>query len=139
MTEKALWTTVKDAIGHIGHFDRIESHAVTQGRPDVNYCISGVTGDVELKVFDKRKGGFVLRANQNAWFCNRNKAGAKTIFILARYDNEYGNKTYLLIHGSKSRELIHDRSYDGWEQQATMKWFGVPDWVQLRNALLGMD
>jgi hypothetical protein len=136
MTEKVLWNTIKDAIGHIGHFDRIESHATSQGRPDVNYCIDGLEGDIELKVFDKKKGGFVLRANQNAWFCKRTKAGAVRAFILARHADDFGNKTYLLIHGRASRTLIHDRSYEGWANQAMIVWKNVPDWMELKTALL---
>lgn len=138
MTEKRLWTTLKDGMDHTGHFDRIESHATSQGRPDVNYCIDGREGDIELKVFDTRKGGFVLRSSQNAWFCNRVRSGSTRNFILARYDDTFGNSQYLLIPGYASRNLIHDRSYEGWKAQAKLIWDHKINWSELKAELKGM-
>ena len=46
--EAQLWATLRDAMKPHGHFDRIEN-MVGVGRPDVNYCLRGVTGDIELK------------------------------------------------------------------------------------------
>jgi len=137
MTEKRLWDTLKEGMGHTGHFNRIESHATSQGRPDVNYCIDGFEGDIELKIYDRRRGGFILRANQNSWFCNRVRSGSTRCFILARYDDDYGNVQYLLIPGSKSRALIHDRSYEGWRQQAKLIWDDRINWSQLKAELKG--
>lgn len=128
MSEAKLWRTIRDAVGHIGHWDRIESHAVSQGRFDVNFCIEGDVGDVELKIFDQRRGGFVLRANQNAWACNRVRAGGNA-WILARYDLN-AETEYLLIPGNRSRKLIHDRSYEGWLIQSEKVWVGKVDWQE---------
>lgn len=139
MTEKRLWETLKEGLDHTGHFDRIESHAVSVGRPDVNYCIDGREGDIELKIFDRKRGGFVLRASQNAWFCKRHRSGSRRIFILARYDDNSGNQMFLLISGNKSRNLIHDRSFEGWIAQADIIWQGQINWSELKAALKGMD
>lgn len=136
MTEKRLWQTLKDGLDHAGHFDRIESHATSQGRPDVNYCIDACVGDIELKIYDRKRGGLILRANQNAWICNRVRHGGR-VFILARYDDEFGNATYMLIPGSRSKELIHDRSYDGWYNQATFAWQNKINWSELKAVLKG--
>lgn len=134
MSEAKLWRTVRDAIGHIGHVERIESHAVSQGRPDVNWCHESQTADIELKIFDPRRGGFVLRANQNAWMCQRTKAGGK-VYIFARFDSVDG-PIYLLIPGARSRALIHDRSYEGWYKQAIWVWEGTPDWAIFQRLVL---
>ena len=136
MTEKRLWQTVKDGLDHAGHLDRIESHSTSQGRPDVNYCIDGCMGDIELKIFDKRKGGLVLRANQNAWFCNRVRHNGRC-FILARYDNDFGNSTFILIEGRHSRALIHDRSYETWRDLAKCLWQNKINFSELKAVLKG--
>lgn len=137
MTEKRLWDTLKEGMDHTGHFDRIESHAVSQGRPDVNYCIDGREGDIELKIFDRKRGGFILRASQNAWFCNRVRNGGKRCFILARFDGDSGKIVYLLIDGKNSRSLIHDRSFEGWIKQARVIWEGKVNWSELKAVLKG--
>ena len=137
MTEKRLWATLKEGMDHTGHFDRIESHATSQGRPDVNYCIDGREGDIELKVYDPKRGGFILRSSQNAWFCNRVRSGSVRCFILARHDDNFGNQTYMLIFGSRSRELIHDRSYEGWLAQASLIWKQKINWSELKAVLKG--
>lgn len=136
MTEKRLWQTLKDGMDHTGHFDRIESHAVSQGRPDVNYCIDGCVGDIELKIFDRKRGGFVLRANQNAWLCQRVRAKGRC-FVLARHDDSFGNQTFLLIEGNRSRALIHDRSFETWRDQAKMVWPGRINFSELKAVLKG--
>jgi hypothetical protein len=137
MTEKRLWGALKEGLDHAGHFDRIESHAVSQGRPDVNYCIDGREGDIELKIFDRKRGGFILRSSQNAWFCNRVRSGSTRCFILARYDADNGRAFYLLIDGKNSRALIHDRSYEGWLKQARTIWEEKINWSELKAALKG--
>lgn len=135
MSEARLWRAIRDAVGHIGHWDRIESHSASQGRFDVNACINGVTFDIELKIYDKRRGGFVLRSSQNAWACNRTRAGGNA-WIFARYD--FNDKPeYLLIPARNSRQLIHDRSYEGWLSQSTFRWVGQVDWEAFLEIVLG--
>ena len=136
MTEKRLWDTLKDGLDHAGHLDRIESHATSQGRPDVNYCIEGCMGDIELKIYDRKKGGFVLRANQNAWMQNRTRHSGRC-FILARHDGDQGQKTYLLIEGRKSRALIHERGYFVWAAQAKVIWTDKINFSELKALLKG--
>jgi hypothetical protein len=127
MSEARLWKTTRDAVGHIGHWDRIESHSASQGRFDVNACIEGDTFDIELKIYDSKRGGFVLRASQNAWACNRVRAGGNA-WIFARYDG--AQEEFLLIPAKNSRALIHDRSYEGWAKQAVKIWYGKPQWQE---------
>lgn len=89
MSEADLWTTTRKAIGHTGHFTRVEN-AVAAGMPDVDFCIRGIEGRLELKhradeparietpVF-KHKG---LRESQLLWIRTRVKHGGR-VFILA--------------------------------------------------------
>lgn len=48
MAESDLWHTLRDRMKMHGHFERIEN-MVGRGRPDVNYCIRSVEGNIELK------------------------------------------------------------------------------------------
>lgn len=48
MAEKDLWSILHARMKLHGHFERIEN-MVGVGRPDVNYCVRGVEGNIELK------------------------------------------------------------------------------------------
>lgn len=133
MSEAKLWRTLRNAIGHVGHWDRIESHATSQGRPDVNWCTESCVADIELKIYDVKRGGFILRANQNAWMQQRTRAGVGgNAWIFARFDSVEG-PIYLLIPGNRSRALIHERSYEAWHNQAAWVWQGEVDWTIWMN------
>lgn len=136
MSEAKLWRTTREAVGHIGHWDRIESHATSQGRPDVNWCLDGVVADIELKIYEPKRGGFILRANQNAWMQQRVKAKGNC-WIFARFDSVDG-PIYLLIPGNRSRALIHERSFEAWHKQAAWTWQGKVEWeIWMRLVLAG--
>lgn len=126
--EQKLWDHIKENIGHRGHFDRIESTFTVNGRPDVNFCIEGYEGDLELKVYDPKQGGFVLRSAQNIWFKRRIMVGGNC-WLFARCDYIPGNKPrFLLIKGCDVHRLAHDRTYDGWLAAAYKIWDGSVDW-----------
>jgi hypothetical protein len=96
MNEAAYWTRVLRprlvrecrAAGLRGHFERVEN-TVASGTPDVDYCISGRAGKVELKyaprlpvrsttpVLGRGKG---LRKTQVRWIAKRNIAGG-SVFV----------------------------------------------------------
>ena len=135
MSEKRLWDYIRGGIGHAGHFDRIESTFTVAGRPDVNYCIDGCEGDFELKIYDKRKGGFVLRSGQVAWHAKRVQAKGRC-FIIARYDGP--KKLFLLIHSKNAKHLAHDRSFEGWLAQSALVWEGSINWSKLKATLKGV-
>jgi len=73
MSESALWKHMKKNIGHLGHFSRVESHETSSGIPDVDYCIRGVEGHIELK-FARGKIP-KIRGTQVRWFRDRAKQG----------------------------------------------------------------
>ena len=91
MSEAALWKHVRDAVGHRGHFARLEFNPEA-GIPDVDFCVKSCEGKMELKhvnaapkrvstaVFGEKKG---LRPSQIAWITTRVRHGGR-VWILAR-------------------------------------------------------
>lgn len=135
--EQVLWDYIRDNMAHMGHFDRIESTFTVNGRPDVNYCIDGREGDMELKVYDPKRNGFVLRSSQNIWFKKRIKDGGNC-WLFARYDYmPSGVKRYLLIRGSDVHKLAHDRTYDTWLAVASVVWDGSVNWSEFKAYIKG--
>lgn len=96
MIESSFWTRRLRKLlvvscrnnGFRSHFERIEN-AVAVGTPDVDYCVNGVCGKIELKytsshprrpgtpVLGKGKG---LRKSQIVWASRRSYAGG-TVFV----------------------------------------------------------
>lgn len=72
--EANLWKWLRSSLPK-GHYSRIESET-SAGFPDINYCIQGVEGNLELKVarhahskYPFKKGG--LRRTQIIWMEDR--------------------------------------------------------------------
>lgn len=84
--EKKFYELFKTKLGGKStHIQRIES-SVTQGIPDVNYCINGVEGWLELKSWEKAigRGDFYvpkLRPQQCAWLHRRSSAGGRALLL----------------------------------------------------------
>lgn len=101
MSEARLWDRLRAAVGHAGHFARVEN-AVGPGYPDVNYCVKTVEGHIELKFrFDEPKridtavfGNGGLRDDQIAWISTRCRHGGR-VWILVQV-----KKTLYLLPGS---------------------------------------
>lgn len=131
MSEKRLWDYIRANIGTKGHFDRIESGLTVQGRPDVNYCINGVAGDIELKVYDKKKGGLCFRPAQITWMKKRMAAGGR-VFAIGRFD-----KWFYVVSGGRviSHDLLHNKTPAHWAAAATRAWHGSIDFDELIKIL----
>ena len=147
-SEQQLWVKVRDKIAHFGHFSRIES-VCTTGYPDVDYCLDGVEGNIELKFcrdWPKRastkvfKEGHNLRTEQSKWFKLRLKAGAKNLFIMAQVD-----KSMFLFR-------VHDHPWvlDGFNTYTKQDFLDLScwqhhgnlapgDWVELVHQLSGRE
>ena len=98
MRESDLWATLRDKLfkerlkGTRRDVKRIETMA--PGTPDVNYCIDGKEGWIELKharEWPKRGGPLKLRhftPEQRLWIHTRQKAGGKA-FVLLKVEDDY--------------------------------------------------
>jgi hypothetical protein len=92
MSEANLWTRVRNAVGHRGHFARIEFNP-DAGIPDVTYCVQAIEGHIELKFADaiparentRVFGTDGLRDSQVAWISKRIRAGGR-VWIMAQVD-----------------------------------------------------
>ena len=98
MNESAFWNSTKEKFlkalkGLKKDFKRIENN-VSSGTPDVNYCIEGKEGWIELKhakEWPKRGGPLKLRhftSEQRLWIRTRQKAGGNA-YVLLKVEKDY--------------------------------------------------
>lgn len=83
------------SMGDAAHISWIESHATALGAPDLNYCIDGVEGWLELKA----SPDIEIRASQVTWMKERIKSGGYPLFFL-RWDN-----MFLIVPGDRGSDL----------------------------------
>lgn len=87
MSEKNMWHRMKSKFSHAGHWQRIED-GLSRGVPDVNYCIRGAEGWIELKQigdWPKRKTtpvSFRWEKEQRFWARRRGKNGGLVWLLL---------------------------------------------------------
>ena len=104
MSESRLWDRLRGAIGRSGHFVRLEFNPEA-GIPDVDYCVHGEEGKIELKHVNRRpsregtavftNGG--LRDQQVVWIHQRVRHGGR-VWILP----QIGERLFL-VPGSYCR------------------------------------
>lgn len=82
-------------IGASAHVSWIESHATALGAPDLNYCVDGVEGWLELKA----SPDVDIRASQVAWMKERINSGGYPLFFIS-WDN-----MFLVIPGDRGGDL----------------------------------
>lgn len=98
MNESAFWRSILEKFlkalkGFKKDFKRIENN-VSSGTPDVNYCIEGKEGWIELKhakEWPKRGGPLKLRhfsPEQRLWIKTRQKAGGN-VYVLLKVERDY--------------------------------------------------
>jgi hypothetical protein len=73
-----------DECKHDAHLSWVESHATSPGAFDVNYCIDGVEGWLELKAFPNIE----IRTTQVSWARERIEAGGRPL-VLIQNGNDY--------------------------------------------------
>lgn len=121
-------------------FERVENIAGA-GNPDINYCIDGVEGWIEMKSpIEKGKidsklftgNNHKLLQSQKNWFLKQKNAGGKGYILIAT------DKRWMLIDGCKHADVLNDKSLH--ELIHLVKWYAErpvqkEDWDQLRRLL----
>lgn len=140
MSEKRLWDRVREAVGDCGHFDRLENNPVP-GMFDVNFCINGVEGHIELKFradVPKREGTAVfkqkgLRDAQILWGTKRLEAGGR-LFVLAQVGRMLYlcPGSYILLREFNEMPLTRINSWADWSAGPTIT---TAEWSMFLNIL----
>ena len=118
---------------------RIELGAVGPGVPDVNYCIGGMEGWLELKATENWSVPF--RPGQPGWIARRVRAGGR-VFILTRRRHGGGPRKgepvdELWIH--KGKEVLAVNSGDLRSAETALWLAGGPrnwDWAAVQQVLV---
>lgn len=101
------------------HISQVESHATSAGIPDLNFCIVGQEGNIELKVWMNSRSPHI-RPSQKQWFRNRIKNGGYPLILTEFRDGN--NYSYTLHGGDMLQELNNNRSIKFWKNTAHIKW-----------------
>lgn len=120
MSESAFSADVRVIISNHGHCSMIESPLVTPGFPDLNYCIDGVEGNIELK-WSGLGGVPEIRPAQRIWFKHRNVEGGRTWIYAKVKQGITQGYFYLLIRGKYIKELAEAKHLDEWVKLALYK------------------
>lgn len=134
-TEKQMWNYMRAPLKSYGtHFTRIESGETSLGQPDLNFCVNGVDGNIELKISATLNRKITLRPAQHRWFKSRINAGSTSSWVMAYITKE---KIWLLIRGDYTKELISNpKAYD-WVKLAEHKFVDKLDYDKLIEILGG--
>jgi hypothetical protein len=103
--EANLWKWLRGGKLPRGHFSRIESEPAP-GFPDINYCINGCEGNIELKVSRHPKAKFPFKRwglgpNQIRWMEDRLDVEG-LVFIFA----QVGDRVYILRPTGSQSEVL---------------------------------
>lgn len=101
-----------------GHVSSVESPASSPGIPDLDFCIDGTEGHIELKI----AGNGGLRSTQSMWFKQRLKAGGKPWILIYSVEGVYliAGEHYRLVISMNQKERVK------WETIATQIWPTLP-------------
>lgn len=127
MSEKRLQKYVLDNIDHTGHWLFVESKEVSAGIPDLDFCIKGVEGKIELKHGTDKKPP-TLRPTQCAWFRRRAGEGGNC-WLLISWASQ-GNVDFYLIPGVFVPDLVKAKSKSEWIKNNIAVWNDRIDWTE---------
>ena len=134
-SEGDLWLQFAEHMKPYGHFSRVESPETSDGIPDVDFCIGGTEGHIELKFNDfnrrKPKKEFI-RPSQVRWFRKRIKEGGHpwlfALFLVG------GTRYYMLFDDIESISKSIKWLYD-WRRSSYRTWKGKMNWDQLASII----
>ena len=126
--EAKFWKNdLKHGFKSMGDANRLESHATSVGRPDVNVClVGGIVWDLELKYSNTNHTR--LRPAQRGWLFRRRRVGGNC-GVLTKW--EQADTTLYLFN---IRFPDNNDMYD-WEQYADAVWESKIDWAELEHVL----
>lgn len=124
MSENNFWHQLRNGIYHKGHFSRIESHATSNGFPDIDFCTLGISGQIELKYTNSMTAP-EIRPSQVRWFKKRTKHdGNAWLFVKVEVDKTF----YLLIPQDRVVEVASQSHIMDWFKYSIHIWEGQMNW-----------
>lgn len=138
MSETKLQSILVGKINKKGHASNVESGLTSAGIPDIDYCICGTNGHVELKHYRKTKPVHCnapdIKPSQIKWMRNRIAAGEMPL-LFSLLKTEEG-EVYCLHLGCWLEDLSKCKSSKEWLQYPNTSWFGEMDWDLLIHLLI---
>jgi len=131
MSESGFWKYMSKNVKHMGHFNRIESHDLSVGFPDVEYCIASCCSTIELKYGANEVPE--IRPSQVRWFNKRIKHGGNP-WLFAHIIVK-GEDHYLLFKGKHVKILCKSDDLAEWFSLSHRSWTGKVDWSSLIRVL----
>lgn len=109
MSEQLFWKYLKRGLVKANqqkiHLERVESHALSSGTPDVDFCIVGHMGKIELKYANDDNPVPDIRPSQVRWMRKRFRAGGN-VWVLTQFFNDKEDMVaYGLTRGDKAEGL----------------------------------
>lgn len=137
MSEANLWQLVKRNLSGPGHhLQRIED-AYQEAIPDLEYCILGASGWIELKFKNEgpKRESTVLRVDhytpeQRLWHRNRAACGGR-VWVFIRVAEEF----FLFRGAHAAKHLGIDWTLQDCRDRAIGHWRGRVDWNELRDLI----
>lgn len=127
-SESSFWQTLRKNVK--GHLERVENMVGT-GTPDVNFCIEGIEGWIELKhvhYWPKRGGALKIdhyTLEQRLWHDKRMKNGGICLLFL-QVDRDY----FLFDNHDNVGESLNKEELFA---QANISWSGRVNWEEFKN------
>ena len=120
--ETRLWQKIRPLFPQSASINRIESHSTSIGFPDLEFCIKGCQGTLELKAVRTVGDRVLSRASQLGWNRRRLKAGGKPLMLLwvEDIDNFYLLRGCDVLdihdHGDPYEYINHSAAHFDWDE-----------------------
>lgn len=125
MSEKTDWVMLRDKIKfHLDRWDRMEN-GVGVGMPDINFCIMGCEGWIEMKspTEPQRRSTPLFGSNHCLSQDQKNWMKRQT---------DAGGRAFILIGTGKRFMLIHGKHADGLNEMTVEELMDIADWWCVR-------
>lgn len=93
------------------HAVNMEPSITNPGIPDVNFCLEGILGDVELKFGYAKGAAPLVRPGQIVWFRERIRAGGYPMLAYYVEDKEYTDEV-MIFQGRHIEDLAEAKDID---------------------------